>query len=121
MSATIVGVFANCEHAEQALIGLQRRGFPDHEIGLVSDQGELIIQSFVLAKADVADRGLRAVLQDMGVPEGPAAHFAHELGAYSTVLTVTTGDRAPEAKTILRRYGAREMSSFSFQPIHDRN
>jgi hypothetical protein len=111
MCATIIGVFADCERAEQALIGLQNHGFPCAEIGLASNQDELIIQAFSLAKADVADRGLRTVLQEMGVPEGPARHFADEFGEHCTVLTVTS-DRTPEARTILRRYGASETSAF---------
>jgi len=55
--------------------------------------------------------GLVGALVGAGVPEHEAEYYQGEFEAGRTIVTVNAGDKAGEATTILRRFGAYDMST----------
>jgi uncharacterized protein (TIGR02271 family) len=63
------------------------------------------------AAAGAAVVGLVGALIGAGIPEDEAAYYQSEFEAGRTIVTVTADGRADEARTILRRHGAYDMST----------
>jgi hypothetical protein len=104
--SVVVGVVAGDDQRRRAVGALRAAGFSGREIGAANDTGDVIVQDDALARADVAGRGLYAVLVGMGAPE-PAAHqLAREFANRRTVVTVQTSERLDEAAAILRQQAA---------------
>jgi hypothetical protein len=52
--------------------------------------------------------GFLTAALELGIPEEEAHYYEDQLDAGRTIVTVTTEDRAAEARTILNRHGATE-------------
>jgi len=63
------------------------------------------------AAAGAAVAGLTGALIGYGIPEEEAKYYHSEFEAGRTIVTVTADGRADEASTIMRRYGAYDMST----------
>jgi len=68
-----------------------------------------VILSNAAAGAGIA--GLVGALIGAGIPEHEAKYYHEEFEAGRTIVTVTADGRTDEATTILRRYGAYDMST----------
>jgi len=164
---TVVGVFEDRSHADQAVADLRSAGFREDQIGVAMrhDQGSTtgsaasdanasgdtyaeegattgvltglglgalaglgilagvipvvgpaiaggtlgIILSNAAAGAAVA--GLAGALIGYGIPEDEAEYYHGEFEAGRTIVTVNAAGRYDEARTILHRHGAYDMSS----------
>ena len=104
---TLVRVFDECDAAEQALIALREVGFRYDQIGLAQCSGEVTEQEDALATAHIDERGLFAVLVEMGVSEQEARFYDREFEACRAIVTVKPEDRAEDAVAVLDRLGAR--------------
>ena len=104
--SVVIGVIADDDRRRETVGALRAAGFSGREIGAASETGELVMQDDELARADVAGRGLFAVLLGMGAPEPAAQRCAREFAAGHSVVTVHTNDRLDEAATILRQQSA---------------
>jgi hypothetical protein len=63
------------------------------------------------AAAGAAAGGLVGALAGAGIPEEEAHYYQGEFESGRTIVTVATDGRADEARTILSRHGAYDMSS----------
>jgi hypothetical protein len=111
-SSMVIGVVSGDDRRRKTVGALRAAGFSGREIGAASDTGELVIQDDALARADVAGRGLFAVLVGMGAPEPAAERCAREFAAGRSVVTVQTHDRVAEAEKILRQQSASLVASW---------
>ena len=105
--STLVGVFDECDNAEHALTVLHEAGFRYDQIGLAQCSGEVTEQEDALATARIDERGLYAVLVEMGVSEHEARFYEREFEASRAIVTVKPEDRADDAILIFDRLGAR--------------
>jgi hypothetical protein len=60
------------------------------------------------AVAGMKATGFLTAALELGIPEEEARYYEDQLDAGRTIVTVTAGDRAAEARTILNRHGATE-------------
>jgi hypothetical protein len=112
----VVGILAGDEQRQRTVGALRAAGFSGREIGSASDSGEVVVQDDALARADVAGRGLLAVLVGMGAPEQAAERLVREYAARRTVVTVQTSERVEEAAAILRQQAASLVRRWPARP-----
>jgi hypothetical protein len=112
--STVVGVFTDDAHAEQAVEELRRVGFGADEISVWKSEGgtggflDNLKGLFTGKKtASVAD------FTDMGVAEQDAQYYQSELAAGRTILLVRTGasDLQQSALRVIRQYGGYDAAA----------
>ena len=100
--AIVAGVFADEQHAQQAMADLQDAGFRENQIRYSPHK----------SGANILDS-----LMGMGFEREEAAYYNIEFQHGRTIVTVKDHDRQQEAATIMQRYGAydaiRRMSQAS--------
>ena len=87
---TVIGLFRDRRHAEEAIRDLQASGFPDDRIGL--------------AMQDASEARSVEDTVSGGLSEDAARHFDHGLRAGGALVTVDAGPRTGEALAIMQRH-----------------
>jgi uncharacterized membrane protein len=129
----VAGLFTEREAAVAAIDDLKGAGFSPDDVGIAmrdkGQQGDLAQETGAKAAEGAATGalgggllgggtavagagigaaagGLVGALVGLGIPEAEAKHFEEGFRAGGVLVTVTGGDRAPDALTILERHGA---------------
>src|ERR687898_843652 len=113
--STVVGVFEDRRHADQAIAELKTAGFRVLA-GVIPIVGPAIAGGtlgIILsnAAAGAAAAGLAGALIGYGIPEEEAKYYHGEFEAGRTIVTVQADGRYDEAYAILKRYGAYDMAT----------
>ncbi|HKF36231.1 MAG TPA: hypothetical protein VKB35_04965 [Ktedonobacteraceae bacterium] len=108
--STVVGVFTDAAHVEQAMSELRLAGFSDDEIsvtrGGASTGGFLENLKSLFRGQETTTARTANDFRRMGVPEQDADFYQRELDAGRTIVLVRAGDLQQEALAILRKNGA---------------
>jgi len=108
--STVVGVFTDAAHVEQAINELWLAGFSDDEMsvtrGRASTGGFLESLKGLFRGQETTTARTADDFRRMGVPEQDADYYQRELDAGRTIVLVRAGDLQQEALAILRKNGA---------------
>ena len=108
-----VGVFRDRTLAKRAIEELRHMGFRDDEIWVDGSRAGGLIDHLAstLTGQEAADGRLADELVSKGMPEDEADYYQHELEAGRTVVAVESYGHQQEARDLLYRFGAYDVSS----------
>ena len=107
---TLVGVFDDRAHAQQAAAELRRAGFEDHRLQVFAPGSCMVcvgVGPGRNAEPEDATGAAAEALAGLGLPEREARYCAAELRAGAFLVAVRACGRAGDAQFILRRNGGR--------------
>lgn len=105
-----VAVFEQRGQAEQALRALRASGLDDQQMSLVSASASP--EDLLRLGVGAAESGdLQTVLVGLGLPTGQARFYDRQVREGGSLVVVRAGERAPEARQVLRAQGGTDVES----------
>jgi len=123
-NAIVFGVFRDRTLARRAIDALRHAGFRDDEIRLAGEAGGsgglLDHLASTLVGHHTTDGNFPDELVSKGIPEDEADYYQHEVEAGHAIVVVESYGHQQEARDILYRFGAYDISNRAAQSEGDR-